>query len=100
MDAFQLLGSAAAALLARGISLELDRAVLGPGRCARTRLGDLAVMLRPLEENGYELLVDRSEARFLLDWLSDSTAGFRPIPESLRSVDAVPGGAAATLAEL
>lgn len=86
----QLVGEAARHLLARGTGLGLDDRVLGPGRCARTRFANLAVLLRPLDESGYELLVDRSEAQFLLEWLRDAAIGLelsRPVVPKAEPVD-------------
>lgn len=99
VTAFQLLGAAVPALLARGTSLDLDREVFGPGRCARTRLAGLAALLRPLEENGYEMLVDRSEAQFLLDWFRDCAAGLHLSHEAVEAVDTLAGGVTANVAE-
>lgn len=95
----QLVGEAARHLLARGTGLGLDDRALGPGRCARTRLASLAVLLRPLEESGYELLVDRSEAQFLLDWLRDSSLGLELSRPDTQEVAAVKGGIVAGVAE-
>jgi heterotetrameric sarcosine oxidase gamma subunit len=99
MTAFQLLGSAVPALLARGTSLDLDRGVFAPGRCARTRLTGLAVLLRPLEEDGYEVLVDRSEAQFLLDWFRDCAAGLHLSHEAVLPIETVAGTVTANVAE-
>lgn len=99
VTAFQLQGSAVPTLLARGTSLDLDRAAFGPGRCARTRFADLAVLLRPLEENGYEVLADRSEAQFLLDWVRDAAAGLDLSHEAVRPLDTVAGSVTANVAE-
>lgn len=99
VTALQLLGSAVPALLARGTSLDLDRGTFGPGHCARTRLAQLAVLLRPLEENGYEVLVDRSEAQFLLDWFRDSAAGLHLDLEAVKPAENVTSNVAARVAE-
>jgi sarcosine oxidase, subunit gamma len=95
----QLVGKAARELLARGTSLGLDDRALGPGRCARTRFANLPVLLRPLEENAYELLVDRSEAQFLLDWLRDSSLGLELSRSGTQEVAAVKGSIAAGVGE-
>lgn len=96
---FQLLGSAVPALLARGTSLDLDREAFGPGRCARTRLAGLAALLRPLEEHGYEVLVDRSEAQFLLDWFRDCATGLHLGHDAVQPVDTLTGSVTANAAE-
>lgn len=89
LTVIQLVGNSARQLLARGTGLGLEDRVLGPGRCARTRLANLAVLVRPLDEAGCELLVDRSEAQFLLEWLRDSAVGLelrRPAPVKVEPV--------------
>lgn len=86
MTTIQLVGEAARRLLARGTCLGLDDRVLENGRCARTRVANLAVLLRPLEESGcgYEVLVDRSEAQFLVEWLRDCAIGLEsPRPPAI-----------------
>lgn len=69
---FELAGPRARELLGRGTTLELDGATLTPGRCARTRLAQLAVILRPLAAERIELLVDRGPAAWLRDWFIDA----------------------------
>lgn len=86
LRAIQLLGDAAPEVIARGTSLRFDERVLEPGRCARTRFANLAVLLRPLQQDGYEFLVDRSEAQFLLDWLQDSAASIDSNPSDTKDV--------------
>jgi sarcosine oxidase subunit gamma len=98
MTTFQLIGNAVPALFARGTALDLDRDTFGPGRCARTRLANIAVLLRPLEENGYELLVDRSEAQFLLEWLRDASTGLDLRRPGVQETDTVSAGVAVNAA--
>lgn len=95
----QLLGTAARHILARGTGLGLEERVLGSGRCARTRFAKLAVLLRPLQENGYELLVDRSEAQFLLEWLRDSSVGLELPRLAAAPAEAVEGNIAVNATE-
>ena len=69
---FELAGPRVRDLLARGTTLEVDGATLAPGRCARTRLAQLPVILRPLAAGHIELIVDRGPAAWLRDWFIDA----------------------------
>lgn len=68
--AFELHGAACRELLARGTALE--PAAFAPGRTTRTRIANLAVLVRPLAPEAVELVVDRSLARYFHDWLVDA----------------------------
>lgn len=50
----------------------LDNSALAVGRCARTLLGDVPVVILPAD-HGIDLLVDRSLARFLWAWLAEQS---------------------------
>lgn len=67
-------GPQAVDLLARGCGLDLADAVFGQDACTRTRLAQLPVMIRRVSHERYELLVDRSMAAWLHDWLLDAAA--------------------------
>lgn len=67
---YRLLGDAAAALLAKGCTLDLHPSVFGSGLCAQSGLAKAAVLLAPLcDESGYEIVVRRSFADYLWQWL-------------------------------
>ena len=68
-------GSQAAALLARGCGLDFSMEAFGHFACARTRLAQLPVVLRRVTSERFELLVDRSAAKWLYDWLEDAAGG-------------------------
>jgi len=62
-------GRRARALLAMGSGVDIERSVLTPGRCLRTRFARVAVLLRVLADERFELYVDRSIAHYLEQWL-------------------------------
>lgn len=65
-------GPQAAAVLARGCGLDLADAAFGQDACVRTRLAQLAVVLRRVSHERFELMVDCSAAQWLFDWLQDA----------------------------
>jgi sarcosine oxidase gamma subunit len=52
--------------------LDYDARRFRPGRCARTRMAKVAVIVRAVEEDRFELYVDRSVAGYLDSWLRRS----------------------------
>jgi len=74
----RLRGAHARDVLAKGCSLDLHPAVCGPGVAVRTMLGQAAVVLIPLDDNGtdYRILVRSSFAGYLADWLIDAAEEF------------------------
>ena len=71
----ELEGPDAYSLLARGCGLDLSPAAFGLRACARTRLAQCAVLVRHAAPARLELVVDRSVAQYLHDWLLDAAAG-------------------------
>ena len=69
---FELAGPELRALLARGTGLELTDETLAVGRCTRTRLAQLPVILRPRAADRVELIVDRGPAAWLREWFVDA----------------------------
>jgi sarcosine oxidase subunit gamma len=72
--ALEVRGPSARELLARGTGFDVRAASFRPGRSARVAFAQLAVLLRPAEDS-FELLVDRSAAQWLIDWLSANASG-------------------------
>jgi sarcosine oxidase subunit gamma len=69
-------GSASRALLAAGCGLDLHPRAFGPGRCAQTLLARVPVILDQIDEAPhYRVLVRRSSARWLVDWMIDAAEG-------------------------
>jgi heterotetrameric sarcosine oxidase gamma subunit len=65
----------AAGVLARGSGLDLREGSFGAQDCARTRLAQLPVLIRKATSTRFELIVDRSTAQYLEDWLRDAAIG-------------------------
>jgi sarcosine oxidase subunit gamma len=70
----RLRGAHARDVLAKGCALDLHPSVFGPGAAAQTMLGQAAVVLIPLDDEGtdYRILVRSSFARYLAEWLLDA----------------------------
>jgi sarcosine oxidase subunit gamma len=67
---YRLLGDNARRLLAKGCTLDLHPDVFGVGKCAQTGLAKAGVLIRPLPGgSGYDLIVRRSFADYLWQWL-------------------------------
>lgn len=71
----ELEGPDAYAVLARGCGLDLSPGAFGVRACARTRLAQCAVLIRHAAPARLELVVDRSLAQYLRDWLLDAATG-------------------------
>ena len=74
----RLRGEHARDVLAKGCSVDLHPTVFGPGAAVQTMLGQAAVVLMPLSDNGsdYRILVRSSFARYLAEWLIDGAEEF------------------------
>jgi len=74
----RLRGEHARHVLAKGCSVDLHPTVFGPGAAVQTMLGQAAVVLMPLSDNGsdYRILVRSSFARYLAEWLVDGAEEF------------------------
>ena len=60
-------------ILVRGCAI--DFAGFAENACTRTRFAQVPIVLRRFGNERFELLVDRSLARYLFDWLQDAAAG-------------------------
>lgn len=66
----EISGNDAPARLAEGCSVDFHDEVFPSGHCALTRLQHLPVIIHRLDDTSrFRILVDRSVARFLWDWL-------------------------------
>jgi sarcosine oxidase, subunit gamma len=72
--ALKVRGPSARELLSRGTGFDVRAASFGPGRATRVAFAQLPVLLRPITNDSFELLVDRSAARWLADWLSSAAS--------------------------
>jgi len=72
----EVAGVAARDLLAAGCGLDFHPRVFGPGQCAQTLLARVPVILDQLDDAPhYHVLVRRSYARWLVDWMIDAAGG-------------------------
>jgi sarcosine oxidase subunit gamma len=74
---FALAGPRAVDVLRKGCGIDLHPRVFATGDCALTSLARVRVALRQTDERpGYRLLVERSVAPYLWDWLVDAMSEF------------------------
>lgn len=70
-------GDNAAALLATNCPFDLHRQEFKPGQCAQTRLAKAGMTISPLAGGaGFEVIIRRSFADYLLLWLQDAAIAF------------------------
>jgi sarcosine oxidase subunit gamma len=70
-------GDNAAALLATDCPFDLHTQEFKPGQCAQTRLAKAGMTISPLAEGaGFEVIIRRSFADYLLLWLQDAAIAF------------------------
>ena len=76
--ALRLHGERARDVLAKGCSIDLHPKVFGLGAAVQTMLGQAAIVLIPLNDNGtdYRMLVRSSFAGYLAEWLVDAAEEF------------------------
>ena len=78
----RLRGAHARDVLAKGCSIDLHPREFGPGAAVQTILGQAAVVLIPLSDDGsdYRILVRSSFAGYLAEWLIDAAGEFASSP--------------------
>jgi sarcosine oxidase subunit gamma len=70
-------GDNAAALLATDCPFDLHPREFKPGQCAQTRLAKAGMTISPLADGaGFEVIIRRSFADYLLLWLQDAARAF------------------------
>ncbi len=73
----EVTGENAGLLLATGCPLDLHSRVFKPGQCAQTRLAKAGMTITPMnDESGFEIIIRRSFADYLLLWLQDAALVF------------------------
>lgn len=73
LEGWLLQGAAAREVLAVSCGVDVHPARFPPGRCVRTRFTQIAAVIVHRDDgDGYELLVARSHADYLHDWLEDA----------------------------
>ena len=79
---FVLKGKAARILLAMGSGCDMHPGVFTTGQCVRTRFANVQLFILVVEDDHFDLYVDRSLAPYLHDWLVN--AGEDPITRDSR----------------
>ncbi|MGD8348786.1 MAG: sarcosine oxidase subunit gamma family protein [Gammaproteobacteria bacterium] len=73
----RITGENAAALLATDCPLDLHPREFKPGQCAQTRIAKTGMTIAPLADGtGFEVIIRRSFADYLLRWLQDAAVAF------------------------
>jgi len=62
-------GPAARKLLAMGCGIDMHRAAFMKGQCVRTNFAQVALFIVAVDDDCFELYVDRSLGQYLRDWL-------------------------------
>ena len=73
---FELRGERARDVLQKGSAVDFHPRVFGAGACVTTALARVRVTVRLKEPQTYEVMVERSYAAYLWDWLVDACAEF------------------------
>ena len=74
----EIKGDNAAALLATDCQLDLHANKFKPGQCAQTRLAKAGMTIAPMREgDGFEVIIRRSFADYLLLWLQHAAIAFK-----------------------
>ena len=72
----QIDGSCARALLSKGCGIDVHPQTFPPGRCARTRLAGMPVIVRCTEDSTFQCIVAASYVDYLDSWLADAALEF------------------------
>ncbi len=73
----EVAGENAGPLLATGCPFDLHPRVFKPGHCAQTRLAKAGMTITPMRDGpGFEIIIRRSFADYLLLWLQDAALVF------------------------
>ena len=78
---FAFRGPAARAVLAMGCGIDMHPDAFMTGQCVRTHFANVLLLIVAVEDDHFNLYVDRSLARYLRDWLIN--AGEDPITHEL-----------------
>jgi sarcosine oxidase subunit gamma len=71
-------------LLCKGSALDLHLRSFPPGRCAAAAMAHMRVILNRVRVQEFHLLIGRSYAVSLWEWLADASAEFLAAPEAVR----------------
>ncbi len=77
---FEVQGPAVCELLAKGCGLDFHERVFAVGRCARTRLAQIPVLIERRDgHDHFDLHAPRSYSQYLREWLTDAAIGLREL---------------------
>lgn len=79
---FAFKGPAARTVLAMGCGIDMHRSTLMTGQCVHTHFANVLLFIVVVEDDNFDIYVDRSHARYLSDWLVKS--GEDPITRDLK----------------
>ena len=78
---FSLRGPAARKVLAMGCGIDMHESAFKAGHCTRTHFANLLLFIVAVEDDTFDLYVDRSMARYLGDWIASASED--PITQDL-----------------
>lgn len=84
----ELSGPRAREVLMKGCSIDLHRSAFAVGQCAQTGLARAQVVLMPTRDEAYWIFVRSSFADYLIAWLQDAIAEYRPVASRLHTLEA------------
>ncbi len=79
---FSLRGPSARTVLAMGCGIDMHRSAFTTGQCVHTHFANVLLFIVVVDDDNFDLYVDRSHARYLNDWLV--RAGEDPITRDSR----------------
>jgi sarcosine oxidase, subunit gamma len=79
LDCIVIEGSGARDLLAMGSGVDFHPLAFRSGNCVRTRIAKLAIIIRAVDNERFEVIVDRSARRYLLEYLERSARDARAL---------------------
>ena len=74
---FTLRGPAGRKVLAMGCGIDLHPGAFMTGQCARTHFAMVPLLIVAVEDDHFDLYIDRSYARYLINWIAN--AGEDPV---------------------
>lgn len=75
-----IMGPAARTVLAMGCGIDMHKNAFTTGQCTRTHFANVQLFIVAVDDNSFDLYVDRSHARYLRGWISRS--GEDPITQN------------------
>ena len=72
MVCFALRGPAARIILAMGCGIDMHINAFTAGQCVQTNFANVPLLIVAIDDEKFDLYLDRSLARYLSNWLRDS----------------------------